>query len=120
MRTKFEKSEETALIDYFLQSVPPENPSDPKHTDRFQTVNDLYHYFLIDTELEGCARTSRIVAGLSSLQLYVQRVILNLEQTEVGPDQPGHKHVMLTDESIAQWEWRKNYRVWEANRKVFL
>ena len=26
----------------------------------------------------------------------------------------------IDEEGAAEWEWRKNYRVWEANRKVFL
>src|SRR6185503_16660167 len=26
---------------------------------QFESENDLFHYFLIDTELEGCARTSK-------------------------------------------------------------
>src|SRR4029079_8143368 len=46
----------------------------------------------------------------SSVQLFVQRVLMNLEQPAVAPD-------ALDDE---RWEWMKNYRIWEANRKVFL
>ncbi len=81
----------------------------------FQTTQDLYNYFLLDTELEGCARTSRVVAGISSLQLYIQRCLLNLEQNEDGTI-----HIKPNDIPKEQWQWRKNYRVWEANRKVFL
>ncbi len=73
-----------------------------------KTMHDLYQYFLIDVELEGCARTSRIVAAISSVQLYIQRILMNMES------------VNLTPEMAKEWEWRKNYRVWEANRKVFL
>jgi len=95
-----------ALTDYFI------NVLDPV---MFEDAHDLYNYFLIDTELMGCARTSRVVAGLSSLQLYVQRCLLNLEQSE-----DGNTHVLPTDIPESEWHWRKNYRVWEANRKVFL
>lgn len=73
-----------------------------------KTMHDLYHYFLIDAELEGCARTSLVVAAISSVQLYIQRILMNLES------------VTLTPKMAKEWEWRKNYRVWEANRKVFL
>ena len=78
---------------------------------------DLYYYFLLDVDLEGCARTSKVVAAISSVQLYVHRVLMNLEQSEDGeiqvvPDNP--------KDFVQEWEWRKNYRVWEANRKVFL
>ena len=80
--------------------------------------NSLYHYFLIDTEMDDCARTSWVLAGISSLQLYVQRCLLNLEVSAEGEDP--EVHVRLPEEAIEQWTWRKKYRVWEANRKVFL
>ncbi len=106
-----------ALSDYLINSFRFDNP-DTSADDKlqwFRTDNDLYNYFLIDTELEGCARTSRVVAGISSLQLYVQRCLMNLEQNE-----DVSVHVKPGDIPSGQWEWRKNYRVWEANRKVFL
>jgi hypothetical protein len=95
-----------ALTDYLMRTVDPE---------RFATTNDLFHWFLIDTELQGCARTSRVAAGIASLQLYVQRCLLHLEQSA-----DGLLRASLAEKAAAQWEWRKNYRVWEANRKVFL
>lgn len=104
-----------ALTDFLIHSETPEEER------IFRSSNDLYHYFLIDTELEGCARTSRVVAGTASLQLYIQRCLMNLEQSE-----DGSIHVRPQDNPEdewqwrQEWEWRKNYRVWEANRKVFL
>ena len=103
---KIRERKRDALTDYFIHTLDPV---------MFQYPNDLYHFFLIDTELEGCARTSRVVAGISSLQLYIQRCVLNLEQS-----QDDHIHVLPTDIPENEWVWRKNYRVWEANRKVFL
>lgn len=96
-----------ALTDYLIHSL---------ETKVFTSLNDLYHYFLIDVELEGCARTSRIVAANSSVQLYVHRVLMHLEQNEEETVQLK----MDEEEAKEEWEWRKNYRVWEANRKVFL
>jgi hypothetical protein len=87
---------------------------------QFEDTNDLYNYFLVDTELEGCARTSRLVAATMSLQLYIHRVLMNLEQDAKEPGTADRVHVQLDDRSREEWEWRKNYRVWEANRKVFL
>jgi hypothetical protein len=81
----------------------------------FASLHDLYHYFLLDVELEGCARTSRVVAATASVQLYVHRVLMNLEQ-----DPQGQIQVRVNPDAISEWAWRKNYRVWEANRKVFL
>ena len=87
---------------------------------QFENDNDLFHYFLIDTELEGCARTSRLVAATMSLQLYIHRILLNLEQDDLEPGTSGRIHVQADDLPADEWIWRKNYRVWEANRKVFL
>jgi hypothetical protein len=69
----------------------------------------LFEYFLIDVEMSACAKTSRIKQAISSIQLFVQRCLLNLEDG-VSPS--------VID--VERWEWMKNYRVWEANRKVFL
>ncbi|WP_304518067.1 neuraminidase-like domain-containing protein [Cecembia rubra] len=100
----------TALTTYLVHSGFPE----------FGNENDLYHYFLIDTELEGCARTSRLVAATMSLQLYIHRILLNLEQDDQEPGTVGRIYVQPDDIPSEEWDWRKNYRVWEANRKVFL
>ena len=74
-----------------------------------QTADQLYEYFLIDVQMDPCMLTSRIKQAISSVQLFIERCFLNLER-DIRPD--------AIDAS--QWEWRKNYRVWEANRKVFL
>ncbi len=71
--------------------------------------NDLYAHFLIDVEMSPCMMTSRLKQAISSVQLFVQRCLMNLE-SRVSP-------TVIDGE---QWEWMKNYRVWEANRKVFL
>ena len=71
--------------------------------------NDLYAHFLIDVEMEPCMLTSRIVLATNSVQLFVQRCLLNLEP-----------EVELTPGDAKEWAWMKNYRVWEANRKIFL
>jgi hypothetical protein len=72
------------------------------------TTEDLYGDLLIDIEMSACMLTSRVKQAISSAQLFVQRCLLGLE--DVGPHQI----------DAEQWRWRKNYRVWEANRKVFL
>jgi len=48
-------------------------------------------------------------------QLYVYRAIMNLERS-----QSGDVALVLPVEAASEWEWRKNYRVWQANREVFL
>ena len=88
---------------------------------KFENRGDIYSYFLLDVEISGEFRVSRVLAAISSIQLYVHRNLLNLEQSDpaLNPSIPDvHvEPVMVPDE---EWEWRQNYRVWEANRKVFL
>jgi hypothetical protein len=82
---------------------------------KFKDARELYQFFLLDVEMEGCARTSRVLEAISACQLYVHRCRMNLEQSESGD-----AHVLPDSIPEDQWLWRKNYRVWEANRKVFL
>ncbi len=103
---KIRSRKRDALADYLIHSL------DPKI---FSTLHDLYHHFLIDVELEGCARTSRVVGANSSLQLYMHRIFMNLEQ-----DRAGSLKACIDEDGVEEWKWRKNYRVWEANRKIFL
>jgi hypothetical protein len=75
-------------------------------------ANGLFAYFLIDVEMSPCWKTSRIKQALSSVQLFVQRCLLHLES--------GVRIDISKDDAWRDWKWMKNYRVWEANRKVFL
>lgn len=73
-------------------------------------VEQLYEYFLIDPGMEPVVQTSRIRLAIGTVQLFIQRCLLNLE-ANVPP-------AALIN--AKQWEWMKRYRVWEANRKLFL
>jgi hypothetical protein len=79
-------------------------------TPAFRTTNDVFEHLLIDVEMSACMMTSRIKQAIASVQIFVHRVLLHLDVDEVSFD----------TEAIERWGWMKNYRVWEANRKVFL
>jgi hypothetical protein len=102
-------SRRDALVDHLLHPAV-----------EFTSPSDLYHHFLVDVAIGGCARTSRLVSGISSVQLYVHRCLTNLEQDRRDPADPQHVAVDPARIPRDEWAWRKNYRVWEANRKVFL
>jgi peptidoglycan hydrolase-like protein with peptidoglycan-binding domain len=99
--------------------IPADGKVGPETWYRLDTVrrsmrdkDDLYSYYLIDVEMSPCMITSRIRLALSSIQLFVQRCMMNLEEiVEAG---------VSVDERWREWDWMKNYRVWEANRNVFL
>ncbi|WP_028978199.1 neuraminidase-like domain-containing protein [Sporocytophaga myxococcoides] len=80
-----------------------------KPSEEVNTANKLFEYFLIDVEMDACMQTSRIRQALSSVQLFINRCLINLEP-KVAP----------SSIKAEQWEWMRRYRIWEANRKVFL
>src|SRR5262249_11453005 len=75
----------------------------------YDRVEEFFEHFLIDARMEPVVTTSRLRLAISSVQLFVQRCLMNLER-EVKP----------SDINAGQWQWMKQYRVWEANRKIFL
>ena len=79
-------------------------------------VRDLYQKLLIDVQMENEASTSRIKEATMAIQLFFHRFFLDLEDMDLKGDNDDEVAESLKE----QWEWMKNYRVWEANRKVFL
>ncbi len=90
-----------ALVAYLLATRP-----------EFREENDLYDHLLVDVEMEACMPSSRIVQAHGSIQLFVQRSLMGLEPKAAAD--------VDNDSGWEWWKWMKNYRVWEANRKVFL
>ena len=80
------------------------------HQHGFARMEQLYEYFLIDPGMEPVVQTSRIRLAIGSVQLFIQRCLLNMEKQV-------HPSGII---NAKQWEWMKRYRVWEANRKIFL
>lgn len=79
------------------------------HVEGMTGLDALHADLLIDPEMAPCTMTSRIVLAHGSVQRLVQRIQLGLEPS------------MPSTEALGQrWEWMSRYRVWEANRKVFL
>jgi hypothetical protein len=80
-------------------------------------ADSLFEFFLIDVQMDACMETSRIKQAISSVQLFVQRCLLGLEDRVENGVQVGVPADVLDRD---RWEWMQKYRVWEANRKVFL
>src|SRR5262249_26293157 len=100
-----------ALAAYLLSRPQPADAPSGK----WENTNDLYAYYLLDVEMSSCQLTSRLVQGSGSIQLFVQRCLMGLEP-DVGVEAGGTR-----GGSAWRWSsWMRKYRVWEANRKVFL
>jgi hypothetical protein len=93
-----------ALVAYVMQQL----GDNPANAD-INTPDKLFEYFLIDVQTQPAVDTSRIRLALSSVQLFIERVLRNLEP-QVWP----------SDIDGSLWPWMKRYRVWQANREVFL
>ncbi|RIK36816.1 MAG: hypothetical protein DCC55_26150, partial [Chloroflexi bacterium] len=81
-----------------------------------ENARDLYERLLIDVEMGSQGVTSRVQEAIAATQLFFHRYFVNLEAVEVS----GGKEEEVRQELKRWWKWMKNYRVWEANRKVFL
>jgi len=76
----------------------------------FTDTGQLFELLLIDTEMGACMATSRIRQAINSVQLFVQRCLLNLEE-QVSPNRI----------DASEWNtWRGQYSLWAAAREVFL
>lgn len=75
-----------------------------------KTARNVYEFLLTDVEMGASTTISYIKEALNAAQLYLQRCRLQLE--------PGV--LDMTHIQDAWWEWMMNYRVWEANRKIFV
>jgi hypothetical protein len=90
-----------ALVSYILHHQQP--------LPQVDTADKLYEFFLIDVQMDACMLTSRIVQATATIQLFIYRCLMNLE-LNVAP----------SSIKSNQWTWMQRYRVWQANRKLFL
>jgi len=76
----------------------------------------LFELLLIDPEMGTCMQTSRIRQALNSVQLFVQRCLLNLEAggSAASVVEPGQ-----IDNTTWQ-DWMGAFSMWASNREVFL
>ncbi|NOQ26243.1 MAG: hypothetical protein GQ564_12840 [Bacteroidales bacterium] len=104
-RDELRIKQRNALVQYILETELAKAEDDRLIKD----INDLYSYFLIDTQMTPAVSSSRILQATLAVQLFIQRIQFNLE--------PGKS---LSQEDEKKWDWMGIYRVWEANRKIFL
>lgn len=100
LRNRLREKQKSALTNWLLH-----------HQAGINNLFELYSYYLVDPEMSACMLSSRIRLALSSVQLFTQRCLMNLEpQVKIFNNDLEHWN---------QWHWMKTYRLWEANRKIF-
>ena len=85
-------------------------------TGTYADENAIYEDLLVDSQMNACMLTSRIKLAISSVQLMVQRCLMGLEPAVSIPALDSGDNVPVVRQ---WWVWMKNYRLWEANRRVF-
>lgn len=99
------RDKQRAALVAYLVAHPPHNAVNGR---MWRNANDVYDHYLIDVEMGPCRVSTRILHAISAVQLFIQRCLMQLE--DISP----------AAIDVKRWQWMKNYRVWEANRKVFL
>jgi Tc toxin complex TcA C-terminal TcB-binding domain/Neuraminidase-like domain/Putative peptidoglycan binding domain len=105
LRDPLREAQRDALVSYLIANPPP-------NVGPWLGPEEVFAHFLIDVEMGACMATSRIVQANAAIQLFAQRCFLGLE--------PGIVVDTATDSSWSQWQWMSRYRVWQANREIFL
>jgi hypothetical protein len=101
---KLRQKKRDALVGYLVNTL------------QLESSNQLFEYFLVDPGMEPVVQTSRLRLALSSVQTFIQRCLLNLENANAQPA----RNVSPSAIDADWWEWMKRYRVWQANREIFL
>ncbi|TDW96986.1 Tc toxin subunit A-related protein [Dinghuibacter silviterrae] len=81
--------------------------------DIFPDTFTVYGNFLIDVEMGACQPTTRTIQAYCSIQLFVQRCLLNLEAPRIQAN-------TTLDEDWEQWSWMGTYEGWYEARYTFL
>lgn len=104
LNDQLRENQKQALISYLLSQ---------KELIKWDVVDadSLFEFFLIDVQMDPCMQTSRIKQAISTVQSFIQRCLLGLEERYGVPSEALDRD---------RWDWMQKYRIWEANRKVFL
>lgn len=79
------------------------------HRRALRDPDALFEQMLIDPLVQPCMDTTRLKQATAAVQMLLQRVLEGLEPGAQASDKLRH-----------QWDWMRAYRLWEANRKVWL
>ncbi|GGK43688.1 Tc toxin subunit A-related protein [Aliivibrio fischeri] len=97
-----------ALVGYYLDQLVPNDPDMVEYRDRLRSVDELYDFLLLDTQVSYKVKTAGVANVTKSLQQYINRITLNLE--------PG---LSTTLEETVNWRnFANRYGSWAANQQL--
>ena len=76
------------------------------------STDDIFNRYLIDPGMCACGITTRLLEGSLAVQQFVQQCFLGLAS--------GVTVDATVDPGWNQWTWMSQFRIWQANRQVFL
>jgi len=101
LRDTLREQQRDALVAYLISQ---------NQTPTFSDSKAVSDHLLMYVEMSSCQATTRIAQAISSVQLFIQRALMNLEQGIV----------ISTDDATHWTTWMQNYRISQANLEVFL
>nr|WP_238352730.1 neuraminidase-like domain-containing protein [Kribbella solani] len=105
LQDKLRELQRSALLSYLVA-----NPIMVDGAPAWSDEIGVHNYFLLDVEMGPCQQTTRLAQAIYSVQLFIERCRLHLEPTA----DDGSRYAW------PRWEWMQEYRLWEANQKIFL
>lgn len=111
---KIEERKRDILVNLVLRYFSSGPRSDYYAAFHINTPDQLSEYLLVDVLMSGEDTITPIILAHMTMQWYLRRCIEGVEESRYE----GLKIEVNIPEKW--WAWIENYRVWEANRKVFL
>ena len=106
------QSRRDALVAYLLGQGPAQPPAPANLIPLYLSTDDIFDYYLIDPWMSPSSLTTRLLQPSLAIQQFVQQCFLNLTFSGVAVD--------TTNLLWSEWSWRQQFRLWQANREVFL
>jgi hypothetical protein len=76
------------------------------------STDEISNHYLLDPQMTPCMLTTRLLEASLAIQQFVQQCFLDL---------PSPVTIDLSNQPLVdEWSWRQQYRLWQANREVFL
>ncbi|MGP5331231.1 Tc toxin subunit A-related protein [Pseudomonas helleri] len=109
------ESRRDALVAYYIQRVIPDRGLG-ELAEKIVSADDLYEYLLLDTQVSGLIKTSRIAEAVASVQLYLHRC---QEQLEPDTDAQAMQEASRHNGYFSRWNaYSKRYANWAGLQRL--